>query len=187
MVVNNAREMLSLLDPYLAILLSAAGCAYRLLNAHPDPAAFPILAFLVSLALSTYAQCLFGLDSASGVSRYRLLPLRGWQILAAKDIAFLAILFVLVLPLSPGPGLTFGLVALAVGHFPSVGSHRPQRRWRFSSGRLVFGVVQVVGGAMLGGAESQQGPWFLLAAAAACGLSLWRCGRTWERAGRGSG
>jgi hypothetical protein len=114
------------------------------------------------------------------VIRYRLLPLRGWQFLVAKDIAFLGILLVLVLPLAPGPGMTFGLVALAIGHFPSVGWHRPQRRWRFTSGRLVFGVAQVLLGSMLGLAEYERGVWYLAGAAAACVASLYRCGRLWE-------
>lgn len=180
MIRNHTREMLSLLDPYLAALLSLAGSGYRVFGVHPDPSAFPILALLVALALSTCAQCLFGLDSASGVSRYRLLPLRGWQILLAKDVGFLAILLVLVLPLAPGPGMTFGLVALAIGHFPSVGRHRPQRRWRFTSGRLVSGVAQVLLGSMLGLAEDERGVWYLAGAAAAWMVSLYRCGRLWE-------
>ncbi len=179
-VRNQMREMLSLLDPYLALLLSVAGSAYRFLTAHPDPDAFPILAMLVALALSTCAQCLFGLESASGVSRYRLLPLRGWHILLAKDAAWLGILLVLVLPLAPGPGMTFGFVALAIGHFPSVARLQPQRRWRFTSGTLIFGVAQVLLGFMFGLAERQQGIWFLLGGAAAWMASLYRCGRSWE-------
>jgi hypothetical protein len=67
---NHMREMLSLLDPYLALLLSASGSIYRFLTPHPDQDAFPILALLVGLALSTCAQCLFGLESVSGVTRY---------------------------------------------------------------------------------------------------------------------
>jgi len=177
---NQLRETLSLLDPYLAILISAGGSTYRFLTAHPDPEAFPILALLVGLAMSTCAQCLFGLESASGVSRYRLLPVRGWQILFAKDAAYLLILLVLVAPLAPGPGMTFGLVALAIGHFPSVGPLRPQRRWRFTSGRLFFGVAQVVFGCMFGASESQQGLSFLVLAAALWIASIYGCGKSWD-------
>ncbi|HEV2991173.1 MAG TPA: hypothetical protein VG759_22230, partial [Candidatus Angelobacter sp.] len=104
LVRNNLRQMLTLLDLYVAILVAIAGAAYRFLNSHPEPRAFPIMAFVAGLALSTYAQCFFGLDSPSALTRYRLLPLRGWQILLAKDMAFLTILFVLVLPLSPIAG-----------------------------------------------------------------------------------
>jgi len=77
---------------------------------------------LVVVALSSYAQCLFGLDGAGGWSRYRLLPLRGWQILAAKDAAFLLVTAVLVAPLAPLAGMGAALVALAMGGGRSGGS-----------------------------------------------------------------
>jgi hypothetical protein len=181
LVRNHVRQMLSVLDTYVALLLSAGGAAYRVLAAHPDPAAFPILALLVALALSTGAQCLFGLDSAAAMTRYRLLPLRGWQVLLAKDAAVLGVLLLLVLPLSVLPGLTFGLAALAVGHFPSVAKPLPQLRWRFQGGRMISGVPQAVLGFALGFAASRGAPW--LAGLAACGwlLSLMACGRRWER------
>jgi len=165
LMLKNTRQMLTVLDPYVALLLSISGIVYRFLTPHPDPAAFPVLALLVALSLSTYAQCLFGLDSASGATRHRLLPLPGYQVLFAKDAPFLAILFVLVLPIGPWPGLTFGLTSLAIGHFPSVVLDAPQKRWRFTGGRLAFGVAQVLAGAALGFAESQKGVAFLLLAA----------------------
>ena len=49
----------------------------------------PVLSILIALALITYAQSLFGVDFGSGMTLYRLLPLRGWEILLAKDLAFL--------------------------------------------------------------------------------------------------
>jgi hypothetical protein len=177
----SVRQMLSVLDVYLALLLSASGTAYRLLSRHPDPAAFPIMAFLVALALSTYVQSLFGLDLAAGVTRYRLLPLRGWEILLAKDAAYLAILLVLVLPLSPLAGLTFGVAALAIGHHPSVFAHLPQHRWRFTDGRVVVGVIQVVVGVTLGFAAQQRGVLVLLLTLLVWCASLAWYGRCWER------
>lgn len=181
LVRNNMREMLSVLDPYLAALLSLAGSAYRFLGPSPDAAAFPILAMLVALALSTYAQGLFSLDGAVGMTRYRLLPLRGWQILLAKDAAYLGILLILVLPLSPLPGLTFGLAALGIGHFPSVLLRLPQRRWRFTGGRVLFGAAQILIGFALGYAEDHAGILYLAAAAAAWLCSTAWCGRHWDR------
>ena len=53
------------------------------------------------------------------MTRYRLLPLRGWQILLAKDVAFLGVLLLLTLPLDARAGLAFGLAALAIGRYPS--------------------------------------------------------------------
>jgi hypothetical protein len=88
LVRNNARQLLAVLDVYIAVLLSLAGSLYRFLTPHPDAGAYPILAMLVALALSTCAQVLFRLDGGPGATRYRLLPLRGWQILLAKDAAF---------------------------------------------------------------------------------------------------
>lgn len=180
LVRNNLRAMLCVLDVYLAAMLSAAGSLYRLLTPDPDPAAWPILAMLVALALSTYAQGLFSLDGGPGATRYRLLPLRGWQILAAKDGAYLAILLVLVLPLSPEPGLTFGLTTLAIGHFPSVALRLPQRRWRFTGGRAWLGAAQMLIGFTLGFAEAHGGVVYLVVAAAVCAASLAWCGWRWE-------
>jgi hypothetical protein len=181
LVRNNVRQMLSVLDIYVGALLSVAGSLYRWLTPDADAGAFPILSMLVALALSTSAQGLFSLDGRPGAVRYRLLPLRGWQILAAKDAAHLAILFILVLPLSPLPGLTFGLTALAMGHFPSVLSRLPQRRWRFTSGRAWLGVAQMVIGFTLGFGESQTGVVYFVAAAAGCVGSAVCCGRLWDR------
>jgi hypothetical protein len=173
LVRKNLRQMLSVLDTYVALLLSVGGTLYRFVTPHTDAAAFPIFAILVALALSTIAQALFGLDSASGATRYGLLPLARRQILLAKDIAFLAVLVVLVLPLSLLPGLTFGLTALAIGHFPSMRLYLPQQRWRFASGRFMFGAAQIVAGIALAFAESQVGPGALLVAAAAYAVSLY--------------
>ena len=181
LVRKDLRQTLSLLDPYAALLLSLAGGAYRIFGAHPDPAAFTIMGLLVALAMSTCTQSLFGLDGDGGVTRYRLMPMRGWEILVAKDVAFLAILCVLLLPLDPWPGLTFGLVALAFGHHSSVLLELPQQRWRFASGALPFGAVQTAAGLSVGFLEHQQGFWVLGAAAMGYLASVYYYGRVWER------
>ena len=182
LVRKDMREMLSLLDPYAALLMSIGGAAYRLFAAHPDPQAFAIIGLLVALTMSTYAQSLFGLELGSGMTRYRLLPLPGWQILLAKDIAFLAVLFVLLLPLDPGPGMTFGLAALALGHHSSVLLELPHERWRFTGGRLLpVGALQAVGGMALGFLEHQRGPVVLVPVAVAYLASLYYYGRRWDR------
>lgn len=159
MITNNLREMLSLLDTWLAILLSLVGITFRVSGVPVDPEALPILGILVALALSTYAQSLFGLDLDSAMTRYRLLALPGWQILLAKDLAFLAILLLLVLPLSPLPALTFGMVSLAIGHHSSVRLGLVQKRWRFTAGRLLpVGALQGLASLVLGFWEMRSGP-----------------------------
>lgn len=179
---NHLREMASVLDFYVAMALSVGGLIYRLASPHADRAAFPILGLLVALALSTYAQALFGLELETGITRYRLLPLALWEVLATKDAVFLGVLIVLLLPLSVTPGLTFGLVALAVGHHRSAILSIPQQRWRFVRGRLLpDGLVQCCAGFALGMAEVQRGWLFLALAAGTYLLSLWFYGRIWER------
>jgi hypothetical protein len=182
LVRKNVREMLSVLDVYIAALLSLGGAGYRLLAPNPDLDAFPILALVVALTMSTYAQCLFGLDlTSSAMMRYRMLPLAGWEILLAKDLAYLGLLFVLVLPLAPAPGITFGLAALAIGHFPSVFLPAAQQRWRFTGSRVLPGVIQAVVALALGFGEAQRGWPYLALSAAAFLVSLWLHARYWDR------
>jgi hypothetical protein len=161
--------------------LSLGGGAYRIFAAHPDPAAFTIIGLLVALAMSTCAQSLFGLDLDSGITRYHLMPVSGWEILLAKDMAFLAILLVLLLPLDPWPGMTFGLVALAFGHHSSVLAGLPQQRWRFASGNLPFGAMQTAAGMAVGFVEHQRGLSVLALAAMGYLASVYYYGRRWER------
>ena len=175
LIANNLRQMLTVLDTYLALFIGAAGGFWRLLSQHPDPAAFPILSLLAALALSTYAQCLFALDGESGMTRYRLLPLPGWRIVLAKDAAFLALLLVAVLPLSIAQGLAFGLTALALGRYSSMHVRTPIERWRFTSGRVLWGVLQMIAGATLGFAAA------VPIAVALYLLSLWWAGRQWDQ------
>jgi hypothetical protein len=181
LVRKNLREMLSVLDVYVAALLSAGGLLYRLAVPHPDPAAFPILALVIGLSMSTYAQCLFGLDlSASATTRYRLLPLRGWEVLLAKDVPFLGVLAMLVAPHHLWSGLAFGLTAAAIGHHPSLLAPVPLQRWRFTGSRMFPGVVQAVAGVAVGFGEAQNGVSFLVLSAGLYLASLWFYGRYWD-------
>jgi hypothetical protein len=124
---------------------------------------------------------LFGLDGAGGLSRYRLLPLRGWHILAAKDAAFLLVAMLLVAPLAPLAGLGSALVALAMGRRPSVEDPRPQPRWRFSAGTSpVYGVVEVMAMAWAASAIFFTSTLVLLPCVAAWLASLWWYGRRME-------
>jgi hypothetical protein len=173
LIRKDLRQMLSVLDTYVAVLLSLGGCCYRYLYAHPDPAAFPIFAILIATALSTYAQCLFSLDGPGGATRYGLLPVGGRQALLAKDAAFGIVLLALVLPLDCRAGLTFGLVALAIGHYPSLTLRLHLQRWRFVAGRVKYGGVQMVMGIALAVAESRNGIVYLAIAASFYLLSVY--------------
>ncbi len=175
LVRKNLREMFATLDFYCALVLSASALLYRLFGPPLPREALMPLTVLVILALSSYAQCLFGLDGSGGLGRYRLLPLEGWQILAAKDAAFLLVSIPLTLPLAPVRGLSAALVALALGHGPSVDDYRPQTRWRFSGGASVmYGFVQA---ALMAMSAFNDQRLVLPAAVAAWSISLWYYGR----------
>jgi hypothetical protein len=165
------RQLFTVLDAYLAIAIALAAH----LPAVPADAR-PILAMLVALALSTYAQCPFSLDGPS--TRYRLLPLPGWQIVLAKDAAYLIVLFVLTANIAPIPALTFGLIALAVGRRPAVTARLPVERWRFAGGRVFYGAAQIVLGIALSQAEAAYGPIVFLGLLPLYALSVWLGGRS---------
>ena len=182
LVRKNLREILCTLDFYCALILSAAMLGYRVFGPALPPEALMAMTVLVVGAMSSYAQCLFGLDGAGGLSRYRLLPVRGWQLLLAKDVAFLAVVIPLTLPLAVLPGTGAALVALAVGHAPAVAHPRPQTRWRFSTGgALGNGAIQLVALAMTASGIFLTSAWFLAPAVAAWAASVWWYGREVER------
>lgn len=179
LIRKNLREMLSTLDFYCALLLSLAALAFRVWGKLPEEAMLPMTA-LMAIALSSFAQCLFGLDGDSGLERYRLMPVRGWQVLAAKDAAYLALAIPLALTLSPVAGAAGALAALAVGHQATVKRQKPQARWRFSAGApLMEGLTQAALIAMAASAVMHS-LWFAPVCVAAWAASLWWYGRMWD-------
>ena len=173
---KNLRETLSTLDFWASAVVSALSFGFRAAGLLPAEARLP-MTIVVMLALSTYAQTLFGLDGEEGMTRYRLLPVPGWQILAAKDVPFVLLALLMTLPLAPLAGLAAALVALAMGHHASVNHHSDQMRWRFSSG-VSFGaaVVQVVVMSAAAAAVNAM-PFVTIICAGAYVWSTWRYGR----------
>jgi hypothetical protein len=139
------------------------------------------MTIIVMLAFSTYSQTLFGLDGDGGMTRYRLLPVPGWQLLAAKDVPFLVMAVLMTLPLAPVSGLAAALAALAIGHHISVNHHSDQMRWRFSSG-VSFGtsLFQVVAMSATAAAIHTI-PLLLVVCAGAYAWSTWWYGRMMEQ------
>ena len=182
LIRKNLREMLCTMDVYCALLLSLSVLGFRITLPRMPREAFLMITILVVVALSSYAQCLFGLDGKSGLARYRLLPLPGWQILAAKDIAFLLVMIPLTLPLAPLAGIGGALMALAAGHFTSVNAPRPQVRWRFTTGAsLGKGIVQVLAIMVSASTIYFYSAWILIVCVAALAVSVWWCGRLVEQ------
>lgn len=177
---KNLRETLSTLDFWCCAALSLLCLVYRAAGLLPRDALLP-MTVLTLLAISTCAQTLFGLDGEAGMLRYRLLPLPGWQILAAKDAPFLLISILMTLPLAPAAGFAAALAALAMGHPASVSHHSNQVRWRFSSG-VSFGssLLHVVVMAATAAAVHTM-PYLLLPLSAVYLWSTWNSGRALER------
>lgn len=178
LIRKNLREILLTLDFYIALILTISGVIYRLVIRDLPGEALMSITLLIVLALSSYAQCLFGLESGSGLTRYQLLPLEGWRIIAAKDAAFLIVVLVLTLPLAPLTGLAAALALLAVGHAASVEERREQKRWRFSSGAsLGNGIAQTVAMAGAGVTAFRITPLILIPCVLVCAASAWWYGR----------
>ncbi len=175
------REMLRTLDPYIAISLMAATVLYRVSGRALDPAAPRIIALVVALAISTETQVLFSIDGL-GAERYRQFPIKGWRILLAKDLAFLVLLALVVMPLDFLSGMFGGLAALTVGRHRSVLKPIPQQRWRFTSGALFMdGVIQTVALFAVGSAVRTKGLPLMALCTLAWALSLFLYGRRWDR------
>lgn len=183
LIRKNARELLTTLDFYLAAVVALTGVAYRIFMKPAEPDAVMMLSLLVVLALSTFALCLFGLDTESGFTRYHLLPLAGWQVLLAKDAPFLLVIALLTLPLAPLAGVAAGLMALTVGHYSSVKYRVTQRPWRFSGGAsLGAGLGQAFLMFSAGTLSSRTSPFVLFPCVALFAASLWHSGRVLDRA-----
>ncbi len=180
LVRKDVRQMLSMLDPYCALVLAMCGTAFRLAG-QADRDTRMGITLLVVLAVSTYAQLLFGLDSDSGLARYRLMPISGWAILGAKDAAFLLVTLPMVLPLLPQTGLAAAMAALTIGHHTSVTRRIPQQRWRFGGGgSLVLAAFQVAA-LFSAGVMAAKENWFLIPCLGAYLISLGVYGRMFDR------
>jgi len=158
------RELQGTLDFWTALLIAVIGTFYRLFGRAPEPEAFPILSLFVGIAMSTIAQRMLCLDEGRALLRYRLLPIAGWKLLVTQDMTFLIPLAVMVSLLSLRTGVAFGLVAIAVGRYPSLRQRANQRRWRFVGGDPRFGVAQVLLGGLAGIGAARTGLWVLAVA-----------------------
>jgi hypothetical protein len=178
LVTNHLRAMLTILDTWLAVAIAAIGVSWRIAGNAADPAAWPMLSILVGIALSTQAQCGPDLDAI----RYRLLPAAAWQVLLARDAAYLAMQALLTVGLDPVAGLAFGMTALAAGRYAAIRAGPRTERWRFASGRVLFGALQMIAGAVL----SFAGVRGTAVAVALWAASLWWGARCLETTFRGS-
>lgn len=186
-VRKDLRQSLTALDFYCALLIALPCLYFRLIGKLP-PDARTVVTGLLIVIMSTIPLTLFGLDGESGMSRYALWPIPGWKVLAAKAVAFLLLMLLVTLPLSPIGGLAGGLVALAVGQFASVRRIASQARWRFRAGSpmgyklsaLGFSLAEMLLAILGLVLVARYGAWWLGACVAIYAGSLWFCGRDWD-------
>jgi hypothetical protein len=177
MVRKDLRQFLTALDLYCALLIALPALYFRLTGKLPVDARVPLTGLIIVI-MSTMALTLFGLDGESGFARYSLWPLSGWRVLAAKGIAYLLLLILVTLPLSPGGGLAGGFISLAVGQWVSINQWIPQSRWRFrASRRFAYSLAQMILALCGFAAVTQLGILWLGLCLAVYALSLWICGR----------
>jgi hypothetical protein len=151
LVRKNLREILTTLDFYCAAVLSASVLVWRLSGVKLPEEAFMAMTVLTVGALSSYAQCLFGLDGL-------ILPL-------APVAAIGGALVVLAVGHSP-----------AVEH-----PREQTRWRFTTGGALGNGFVQMVAMAMTVSTIFSMSAWVLLAAVAVWAISLWWYGRELEK------
>jgi hypothetical protein len=104
-------------DAFLAAGIALAGAAWVLIAEEPAPGLFAAVPVLVVLAQAGAPLNAFGLDRG-GIDRYRLLPLRGSEVVASKNLAFGTLLLIQSSPLVVTSAWRFGLLeatALVVG------------------------------------------------------------------------
>ena len=173
LVAKNLRELFGVLDTYLGFVLALVATVYRFFGKTIDGEAYFGVSLLIVLAFSTMAQSLLALDGPSGFVRYQLMPVRGWQILLAKDLPLMAIAVLFTSLLAPLPALAGMFAALAVGHHPSVVKPRQQKRWRFAAGAsLETSILQIVLMLGAGTVVHRVNPLLLGVSAVAWALSL---------------
>jgi hypothetical protein len=181
LIRKNLRELFSTLDFYCGLLLAVPALVFRLMGRLPEEAMGP-LTLVILLAISTCAQTLLGLDGPGGLTRYRLLPIRGWQILAAKDGAFLLVAVAMTAALAPLGGLAGAMIALAAGRRASVMVDHPQARWRFQMGASFGDAIFQLAAMTVAGAGAIYWNPALLALCAALYLgATWYYGRRLEQ------
>jgi hypothetical protein len=182
LVRKSFRDTMSFLDFYCAAALSISGVVYRVAAARPEREALTAISLLVVIALSTYAQTLFAVDSPESFTRYRVLPVRGWQILAAKNIAVLVTGAMLTALLAPLAGIAGSFASLILGNHIAVRKPVHEHRWRFVTGvSILFGLVQCLFIVACGVFTIREAPWMLLPLGMLWIASIWFHGSELER------
>ena len=175
LIRKDFRQFLTSLDFYCALLIAAPAGCLRIAGKLPPDSQVPLTALII-IFMSTMALTLFGLELEGGITRYSLLPLPSWKILAGKGAAYLLLMLIVTAPLSPVGGLAGGFLSLAVGQYVSMKHPLAQTPWRFrASHSFGLAVLQMVLSLLALGTVTNLGAWSLGLCAAIYCVSLWVC------------
>jgi hypothetical protein len=115
LVGKDFRYFRRLLDTYLGLAAAILGCVY--LTVADAPSAGVFWSFIVATFLGNAALAFnsFGLDDRAGLDRYTLLPLSGKAVLLSKNLAYLMIVLVELLPMLVIAGWKLGVITGGLG------------------------------------------------------------------------
>jgi hypothetical protein len=167
LAAKDFRYFRRLLDPYLGVLAAAVGCLY-LVTAEVASPGF-VLIFLMSVLVLNAAPAFnsFGLDNRAGMDRLKLMPVTGATILLSKNLAFMMIVGLQIVPLillgswrlGPLVGATGIIVAasmtamyMAWGNWMSVNYPVKMQFFQFSSshGQVMEALTGIIFGSFPG-------------------------------------
>ncbi len=115
LVAKDFRYFRSLLDTYLGVAAAMLGCLYLMVADVASTGIFLSFIVVVFVCNAALAFNSFGLDNRAGLDRYALLPLSGRAILLSKNLAYLMIVGVQILPMLFISGWRLGMLASALG------------------------------------------------------------------------
>jgi hypothetical protein len=209
LAAKDFRYFRRLLDPYLGVLAAALGCFYLVSAEVASGGVFQILLLSVIVPSGSLAFNFFGLDNRAGLERLKLMPVTGRTIMLSKNLAFLMIVGLQMMPLillgSWRLGPLMGAVGIAEvvsmsamymvwGNWMSINYPVKMQFFQFSSSNGV--VVEALAGIMFGSApgaiviyllhsEGSSAVWKIALVALFSGLfyfvSLWRLGNSFAR------
>lgn len=163
LVAKEFRYSRRLLDTYLGVAAALLACLYLIIADVPSAGifwSFIVVVFLCNCALPFNS---FGLDNRAGLDRYALLPLSGRAILLSKNLAYLLITGLQILPMLFIAGWRLGILtsALAVleaaalagayltwGNWMSVNHPLKMQFYRFANSGAAL--VDAMGGVFFG-------------------------------------
>ena len=111
LAAKDFRYFRRLLDPYLGVLAAALGSVYLAVAQAPSATLLQLCILIVFLPNTPLAFNSFGLDNSDSLNRIKLMPVTGKTVLLGKNLAFLLIIGVQLLPLIGLGVWRLGLVA----------------------------------------------------------------------------